>query len=265
MAKKPTKKSKAKSPAAQYNIFQANELIRKVIATAWGYPLDDPSSSMTEDIYFQAYFYLCNRFGPPRRGEVGRNVGEWAFKVKWYTICIQMNSCWVQVLMYGNGTKEAPLARRNFRTYSARSPYWVRVWRESQRKKHLLIDLVNPSKDPENKATQNRVWQEFCQQEGIDKTWTEERFAEEKLKKWMDYVDQYNKDIIGVNYAEFSEKHGHIYRNAQTSHALRTLTCFLHNMLTPIWIRDVGYNIKGQCGSEFDHFENNIKFEFITT
>lgn len=258
----PKKKRKNNTPA-QFNIFQGNELIREVIAEAWGYEPNQDDTTFTEDMYFSAFFYLCNRFGPPRNGEKGRNVGEWVFRVKRYTVSIQMNSCWVQVLMFGDGTKENPLARRNFRTYSFRSPYTVRTWREARRKKHLLVDLTDPSKEPENIAIQERLWNEFCQREGIDETWTNERFETEKLRVWMDYVENYNGEVIGINYAQFTEKYGYVYSNSQTSHALRTLRCFLRNLLTPIWIRDVGYNIKGRCGNEYDHLNENIPFGFV--
>lgn len=62
---------------------------------------------------------------------------------------------------------------------------------------------------------------------------------------------------------EFEQKYGQTYSNALTRHALKTLDKFLKNLLTPVWIRDVPYNIKGQMTPNEAYaaskYKNNLK------
>jgi hypothetical protein len=48
----------------KYNIFQGNDLLLKQVADSLGYEYDEDSyDSPTDGIYFQAFFYLTQRFG----------------------------------------------------------------------------------------------------------------------------------------------------------------------------------------------------------
>ena len=103
----------------------------------------------------------------------------------------------------------------------------------------------------------------LCSKNGVDDSWNQEGFEDKLGQKWFDRILEYNNEIIGVDLEEFREKHGKIYYSSKTRNALRTLDQFLKNMLTPIWIRDVPYNIKGVCSErEFDRHINNVKIEF---
>jgi hypothetical protein len=59
------------------------------------------------------------------------------------------------------------------------------------------------------------------------------------------------------------------YQNAYTKKALKTLRQFLKNMLAPIWIRDVPYNLKGKLSYKdacnLNRYNNNIKIEKLNS
>ena len=246
----------------RYNIFQGSKSVNKVIYETLGYEIEENMTSMiTTDIYFQSYFYLCNRFGNPRIFDDYKKEMVWYFKVKNYTISIELNSSWVTFIIFGEGGKKNIKSKNNFYNYSNRTPYWVRYWREWERNKSELIDIYSDKKSKKEKSIMNRLSVEFSLLHNIDDTWTDERFRKEKMKEWIKYLKEYNNKILNTDsFKHLLEKD--VYSNSKTKHALKTLRQFLNNMLTPIYIRDVPYNIKGRCIDNFDRYINNIKIEF---
>ena len=246
----------------RYNIFQGSKSVKKVIYETLGYEIEENMTSMiTSDIYFEAYFYLCNRFGTPYIVDDYKKVMIWAFEVKQYTIEIQLNSGWVTFIIYGNGSDKNILSKNNFSEYSSRKPYWVRYWRECEKKKSELINIYSNKKSKNEKLVINKLFEEFSLLHNIDDTWTNKRFQKEKMSEWIKYLQEYNNKILNTDsFKHLLEKD--IYSNSKTKHALKTLRQFLNNMLTPIYIRDVPYNIKGGCIDNFDRYVNNIKIEF---
>ncbi len=80
---------------------------------------------------------------------------------------------------------------------------------------------------------------------------------------WYYHIEEYNENVIDLDPKEIERKYGKIYSNKQTRKALRVLSKFLKNMLTPIRIRDVGFNIKGECGDEYGKYIGNIEYKLI--
>jgi hypothetical protein len=247
----------------QYNIFQGNEQLDKIVAKTLGYEYPQKYSFFTQDIYFEAFFYLSKRFGQPKIQDEYKDAGIWDFKVKKYIIRIYLNTSWVSFMIFGESGKNKRWSKNNYQNYCSRTPAWVKTWRKMEKKKHLLIHFGR-KKTKRSEKLEQKVFQEFCKINSIDETWTQERWdADKEMKrKYFEYLQKYNEDIIGVDRQEYNEKYGFDYKNSKTKHALKTLRQFIQNMLTPISIRDCNYNIKGQCGCEFDKYIGNIKIDF---
>lgn len=244
------------------NIFQGRNGITEVVYEVLGYEkTEDMYGWVTQDIYFQAYFYLCNRFGPPIVVDDYKKIMMWDFEVKQYTIRIELNSNWVTFMVFGKSSKYKTLSKNNFLNYFMRSPYWLRYWREQSRKSRKLLNLYSDKRTKAEEKIISKLWNEFFEANnlGADE-WTEERFEKEKKGEWFKYLENYNNQVIDVE--AFKHYEFRNYRNSKTKHALKTLRQFLNNMLTPIWIRDVPYNLKGSLSDKdaqnYSRFENNI-------
>jgi hypothetical protein len=248
----------------KYNIFQGNTAISEVIYEVLGYEKNKyMSSSVTKDIYFQSYFYLCNRFGEPEVFDDYKKIMVWRFKVKQYMIEINLNSSWVNFIIYGAGSNKKVLSKNNFRDYSMKSSFFVRYWREEQKNKNKFLNFYSEKKTIREVKIINKLWNNFSKLNSFDSDeWTSERIAEEKQSEWNEYLENYNKSIINTDV--FKELSKESYYNSNTKHALKTLRQFLNNMLTSISIRDCSFNIKGRCGCENEKYTNNIKIEYIT-
>lgn len=236
------------------NIFQGNSLIKKTIAKTLGYEDDQKYSWFTGDMYFQAFFYLSKRFGNPSGYDEYKEAGRWCFKVKHYVIEISMNSSWVEFCIFGKiGNLEI------------HSPYHVKLRREWINKRELLLSESGEWNETEMKLSET-IFEKFLSENNVDNSLTQEQFDEQFGMKWYKYICKYNHDTIGIDYKEFGKLHGELYQNSYTRHALKTLEQFLKNMLTPIWIRDVAYNIKGQISDEdasyYSWYKNNVKIDF---
>lgn len=255
---------------AKYNIFQGKNGIRETVALAWGYleqatPIDKwwngsnglkLCTSFTEDMYLSAFFYLSQRFGFEKPEEY-KISGTWDFDVKDFTIRIELNSSWVEVMMFGEQSKTR---------HTSSDPYGVAYVRAAKKKRAQLVDVFRQEERTEEEiALINHLAEKYMLHKYPDKPLPDFFPEEEKKEFWMDYVMDYNNSVIGINRDEFLAEFGEIYSNAYTRRALRTLRSFLNNMLVPIWIRDVPYNIKGVCDDSVDYwrYENNIKFEVI--
>lgn len=246
----------------KFNIFQGNNLIKGVIAKCLKYEPNQESTWFTEDIYFEAFFYLSKRFGQPKILDDYKDGGTWDFSVKEYTIRLHLNSSWLEVIIFGDEHKN-PMSKNNFRNYSMRSPYMVKYWREQILKKSLFIDMFKEKRTKSETKVIENLFEKFKKEHNIDDTWTDEKFKEEgKENDWFDYVNNYNNSLININRDEFEKKYGSDYKNAKTKHALKTLEQFLNNMMTPIYVRDVAFNIKGNCDSrEFNKYIDNIEIK----
>ena len=256
------------------NIFQGRNGITEVVYDVLGYEKTEQICvSITKNIYFETYFYLCNRFGSPKVFDDYKKINVWNFNVKKYTITIELNSSWVTFIMFGESKKNKCLSKNNFHNYSMRSPYWVKSWREQERKKHKLLNLYSEKKSKREQKIIDKLWNDFFDKNGLEsEEWTNERFKNEKQEngktksdEWFELLQQYNRDIINVEKFEHYEKRG--YSNSKTKHALKTLRQFLNNMLTPIYIRDAPFNIKGRIddkeASDLMRFEKNIEINFV--
>lgn len=239
-----------------FNIFQGNDLLRMTVAKALGYCINQKYTCFTEDIYFQTFFYLSKRFGNPSLFDDYKEAGAWAFKVKNYVIEIRMNGSWVEFMMYGKNSN-----------HSVHSPFVVKYRRERQKKKELLLNETGNWNETEQKIGEV-LFEKFINENNVDKTMTQEQFEKDYGMKWYEMVCEHNESIIDVNHKVITELYGEIYQNTYTRHALKTLNQFLNNMLTPIYIRDVPYNIKGNISDKeafsYKRFENNIKIEFLS-
>ena len=106
---------------------------------------------------------------------------------------------------------------------------------------------------------QNKVANEYLKSKGINKP--EEELTKEDFSGLFEYARKYNNDVININKDSY-DKYGTYYSNAYTKRALKTLSQFLNNMLTPIWIRDCAYNIKGYSEGEFEiNTSNNMSLK----
>ena len=258
------------------NIFQGNELIQKQIAKSLGYEIDETQtelqrsfslSTITEDIYFESFFYLSQRFGAHQKYDNSKDGGLWNFKVKNYDIQLRLNTSWLIVMIFSD-THENKLSKQNFGNYSRRTPFRMAQWRQSKRKRALLIDTMTDTYTDDEIKIMNKLYPAFCNENGIDLQISSEDFNANHSNKWFDYVEKYNDSIINVNKADY-EKYGYNYQNSKTRHALRTLDQFLKNMLVPFYIRDCYFNIKGRVEDsdieKCNRYADNIKIEFEKT
>ncbi|MCW0484090.1 hypothetical protein [Gaoshiqia sediminis] len=236
-----------------FNIFQGNDLIKKTIASVLGY--DNPENSwFTKDMYFEAFFYLSKRFGSPSLFDEYKEAGAWSFNVKDYVIEIRMNSSWVQFMMYGK-----------ISNHEIHSPYAVKYRRIRREKRDKILSELGDWNDKEEELA-GKLFDDFLKENDIDASISQDQFDKEYRGKWFEYVCLHNKRVINLDYDEFTGKYGKIYQNSYTRHAQKTLTQFLKNMLTPIWVRDCPYNIKGRLSDEeaafYSRYRDNIKIEF---
>ncbi len=238
----------------RYNIFQDNQQIRDVVAKTLGYPTGQEYNWFTEDIFFQSYFYLSQRFGFGKKRDDYKDAGVWAFNVKNYTIQIRLNCSNVIFMVFGE---------KKIDNHLIHSPYDVkriRLWRQKER---LLIPMHN-ERTPEQDKVLDKVLGNYLDKKGISHKISKEEWNEKYAQDfWFREVSEYNQSVMGISYEDY-EKYGE-YSNAKTRHALRTLEQFIQNMLTPIWVRDVPYNIKGRLSDEqvnyYWRYEGNIKIE----
>ncbi|MDO6737108.1 hypothetical protein [Wenyingzhuangia sp. 2_MG-2023] len=243
----------------KYNIFQQSDILQNTVAKALGIePNDKYPWLITSNMYFETYFYLSRRFGPPKILDDLKDGGTWDFAVKNYTIRICLNSSWVSFIVFGEYRLQ-----NNF----IHSGFWVKKQREERKKNHLLIkELENPSErtDYENEQIQILL-NEFQKEQNIPDDITPEEFNDTYgVQFWYDKINDFNNKIIDVKLEDY-EEHGE-YSNSKTRHALKTLDQFIKNMLTPIYIRDRAFNIKGVLtdkeSCDLVRYENNIKIEY---
>lgn len=237
----------------KYNIFQGNNQLQSVVKTALEYNQKQEYSRFTEDIYLSTFFYLINRFGYQKPHDDYKQSGVWTFEVKNYTIRIELDSNNVNFIVFGEYRLINQLTN---------NPYSVKRRREELRKKDLLVDMSSGASKPKSTIIIDELFEKFCTEHKIDDSWDQERFEKEKGMHWFNYISDYNLKVIGLDLEEIINKYGHEYSNSGTRHALKTLRQFLNNMLTPIWIRDCAYNIKGRISNEkaneMTRYENNI-------
>jgi len=240
-----------------FNIFQGNNLIKRTIAKALGYDENQEYSRFTSDMYFQTFFYLSKRFGNPSFFDDYKEAGAWAFNVKAYVIEIRMNSSWVEFMMYGK-----------IGNTRVSSPYTVKYMRERLKKRDLVINEFGNWNEKEEKIAK-ALFDSFLTDNKVEESITQEQFDEQFGKKWFEKIRKYNNSIINVDYDSILKLYGNDYQNSYTRNAIRTLNKFLNNLLTPIWIRDVAYNIKGRLSDKdamfYERYRNNIKIEFRST
>ncbi len=239
------------------NIFQDSKSIRNTITRTLGYAVPQKYSWYTEDMFFQTFFYLSKRFGQPKIWDDYKQAGVWNFDVKHYTITVEMNSSWVIFMIFGD--------KKHYK-YSTLPTYWIKRNREISKKTHLLIDAY---KDPKDRTKyENDKLQElldaFQEEKQIPDSISNEDFHENYGSDFWGKVDEFNNNIIDVKSKDFDFE----YMNSKKRHALKTMEKFLKNMLTPIYVRDVPYNIKGRMTDEEAYYHNrninNVKIDFIT-
>lgn len=247
---------------SRINIFQGNDLITDIIASTLGYETPQKHSWFTQDIYFETYFYITKRFGFPKIVDDYKKISVWYFDVKNYTISIELNSSWVTFMIFGE--------KKKYKN-STLPISWIKYNREKNRKKHLLIintDNLENRSEYENKNIQ-MLLDEFQIEKNIPDDISNDDFNEKwGYEFWYDKVNEFNNKIIGIDHNEIEKAYGRDYSNSNIRHAAKSMQQFLLNMLTPIYIRDAPFNIKGRLSDEdamkYNRFENNIKIEFKT-
>lgn len=247
------------------NIFQGNKLLNETVCRVLGYDVTDENIThgwFTENIYTQAFFYLTKRFGNCDIYDDYKDGGLWNFSVKDYTIRIYLNSSWVSFIMFGK-----------IGNMDVNSPYLTKYRREYRRKKDQLINTFKQDGEgwtDRERPIVEKLYKEFLEKHSINENnTTQEEWNEKHAYNWYECIESYNRGIINVNHIDILNKYGDTYQNSYTRHALRTLEQFLKNMLVPIWVRDVPYNIKGVItdkeASLYSRYKSNIKIEFIKT
>lgn len=243
----------------KYNIFQGSELLQKTVAESLGYESNQKYSWFTQDMYFETFFYLSKRFGSPKIFDDYKDGGNWCFLVKDYQITISLNSSWVTFIVYG----EYKISNQ-----FTHHPYWVKTRRETLKKSDLLIKNLDDSEKRskyENMQIQ-KLLDNFQEKNNIPDNINNEDFNEKYgYDFWYEEINNFNNKILDVNFEDY-EKYGQ-YSNSKTRHALRTLRQFIQNMLTPIWVRDCAFNIKGRMSDQeayfFERYKNNVKIKLI--
>ena len=215
-----------------YNIFQANDTIKQQICKTLD--LDSSDLFFASPLYFTAFFYLQKRFGDYFILDKHKDAAVWGFKVKYYNIQIILSSNNVTFLVFGP------------KKYVPKYPLWAKIHRMS--KKGLY---TNPSIFFDKEA-----WKPIFKKhlEGQNINYLEA--TQEHLDCFCELVQQESTTVIKEQRGRYKDED---YSNAYTRHALRTFDQFLKNMLTPIWVQDVGYNIKGRCGWDGGQYEDNIE------
>jgi hypothetical protein len=144
------------------------------------------------------------------------------------------------------------------------SPYTVKYMREWSKKRDLIIDELGNWNEKEEKIAK-KLFESFLTDNKVESE-TQEQFDEQFGNKWFECIYEHNNSIIDVSYEDVTRLYGDSYQNSYTRHALKTLNQFINNLLTPIWIRDVAYNIKGQISDNdarfYEKYRNNIKIHF---
>jgi len=238
------------------NIFQDRNGIREVIKEVIG---------NEKDIYFQAYFYLSNRFGHPKIFDDYKKSMIWSFNVKNYIIQIKLDTSSVIFMIFGKVNKNSILSKNNFENYSSRSPYWVKYGRELNRNKGKYFDIFAKKRTKQQKTLLEKIYADFLAiHNPNNEGWIQDYSKETIVNLFTLFIEDYNEKVIGLENFKHYDKNG--YSNSKTRHALRTLRQFLNNMLTPISVRDVSFNIKGKMKHSEVHFYNryvdNIKIEY---
>ncbi|WP_060873818.1 hypothetical protein [Myroides odoratus] len=241
------------------NIFQDSKSIRNTIAKTLGYKTPQEYSWYTENIFFETFFYLSKRFGMPKVWDEYKQAGVWSFSVKHYTITVEMNSSWVIFMIFGD--------KKHYR-HSTFPTYWIKYNREANKKRELLLDTMKDSED-RTKYEKDKLQQllnEFQEEKKIPDNITVEDFHEIYGSEFFRKIDEFNNKVIGVNSKDFDLNVE--YMNSKKRHALKTMEQFIKNMLTPIYVRDVPYNIKGRMTDNEAHYLNqninNIKIDYIS-
>ena len=234
-----------------YNLFLSNELISNVIKDILGKEKKEDYPFFTQDYFFTAFFYLTKRFGHPKVFDDYKQTGVWDFKVKGFTIRIEITSCLVEFMMFGK--YQHSYIHKN-------SPFDVKSCRLMQNNPNILINIQDKEVDETQKILRDNLFGQFCTENNIDDSWTIERFKKEMSYKWHDYTKKYNFDVVkNLMSNNIKDK---CYINSYLKYALKTLRQFLNNMLTPISVRDSYFNILGTCDYD-NRYIDNIKIEYI--
>jgi hypothetical protein len=238
------------------NIFQGNNLLINCVKETLGLPDMDREWQLTQDMYFETFFYLTKRFGPPKIYDDYKDAGTWCFEVKKFQIHVYLNSSWVTFMVFGKTPN-----------HLIESPFRVKYLREQKKVKHLMIpyDLTEREKLSEEQIKIfTKVFDEFVDGNNV-RHLSNKEFNEntELLRKYGRHIDNYNNSLISVTWEEMHKLYGDDYKNAYVRFALKTLEQFLYNMQTPIWVRDCPFNIKGRMTDEearfFDRYSDNVK------
>lgn len=233
----------------KYSIFNNSEELQSTVAKALGYKLKEKNNwFLTQDMYFESYFYLCNRFGNPEIVDDYKKRMIWDFNVKSYTIRIVINSSWVSFIIFGD-----------YKLLKNETAYEVKFVREYRKNENEIIPFGFEYKDLNayQKENLDRLLKEFCKENNINSALTDNQ----KFDFLNKNVSEYNDMILNVDKDKYLSFGNHL--NSKKKHALRTLRQFINNMLTPIWVRDCAFNIKGRVTDEqvrkLLRYENNIK------
>jgi hypothetical protein len=247
----------------KYNIFQGNEDLLNVIAQELQVTPKTYqdlggiiASSLTEDFYFEAFFYLTKRFGEGKPNDTYKEAAVWDFEVKDYIIRVCFETSSIDFMMFGD-------AKHYINVLT--SPYWIHKVRKMEKVSKEIEALLCDSGTENGLKNTMVLYADFCKKNNIEVEFSDlYYYSSDLFLKFYMECERYNEGLTGVeNYDVFESKHGMIYQNAKTRNALKVMRQFLRNMLSPIFIRDVAYNIKGECDMDFVRYSDNIEIKKV--
>lgn len=229
------------------NIFQGNQQIRQIICQELEVEGGKHGDFFyTNKYYFQAFFYLTQRFGVHYKQFY--DVATWSFKIKHYVIEIVFNDSFFYFIIFGNETK-----------FNNRDQYrlWVKRNRNAKKYHNTIFDETTDFSKGEAK-----LFLDYFLKANAIESISEESFDAGYGDAFYEVVQVHNDLYLneGVDKKIHTLEH---HTNSLKNHALRTLRQFIRNLHTPVRLKDVNYNIRGVCGCEYNHYENNVKITCI--
>ncbi len=233
----------------------------KAMCKAWRFPIEydirsigdgkeyksilNTYHSLGDSIYLSAFFYLTKRFGVPEIYDSYKDAGNWNFKVKNYHIRIRLDSSGIVVLIYGKG--------KVTERFIFDSPYRIMQLRKMRKYQDVTLDqdrffVKSKHYDPKHQEKIIDCLNKFIEEHNIDDAYCQQHFGKPNDNECLYEINEmYEDQLFSIGEVEeIEQKYGRNYSNSRTRHAVKVLERFLRNMLEPIWIRDVAYNIKGR-------------------
>lgn len=228
------------------NIFQGNEILSEAIINTL-FPEKNVNNEQerypfcTKDIYFTSFFYLTKKYGEGQVVDEYKDAAEWEFTRKEFEIIILIDSSFVNFMIFGDA--------KHYSNHSHMTPYRKKWYRENARKKDLLLpDYFEEGDLLTKKQSQifDELWSDFVHENSIEGMDRETYLSGELPQKWYEKISAFNDSVLGINIDSYAEKYGYTYKNRHTKRALKVMRQFLNELMEPISVRDVSFNLKGR-------------------